>query len=280
MADPKVSLTHCNCIFFVGNEEPKAETCKLTSAVPLFTPLCTTSTPIPKATAPHKKTLWQTQQYPDDLTRQVFPILKADSGYKHKSETICWYTNGLYHKKKHDNEKLDYTFTLNHGSSNNCGTVKLSNGYMIPKLNCSNSSQTPSQQRDKTSNGVENVGQSSHSPTAFKPSNNFQRRLQLELVDVSTVMGNSNCTSASLKPSQMHMTQGSDEVPEFYPPDVIRRALDNHYSRGEITNQQYGRIFERANRRVQNGPTCSNEKKIVKLVADYVDAYSSQGNNS
>lgn len=57
---------------------------------------------------------------------------------------------------------------------------------------------------------------------------------------------------------------------------IIRRTLDKYFDRGELTNRQYKRILERANQKVQKGIDQSsymNEKRVVKLVGDYVKAY-------
>ena len=57
---------------------------------------------------------------------------------------------------------------------------------------------------------------------------------------------------------------------------IIKKTLDKYFDRGEITNRQYKRILERANQKVQKGIDQSsymNEKRVVKLVGDYVKAY-------
>lgn len=56
---------------------------------------------------------------------------------------------------------------------------------------------------------------------------------------------------------------------------VIRKALDAYFDQGKITNRQYKRILQRAGKKVQDGLMLSslNEKRVVKLVADYVEAY-------
>lgn len=58
---------------------------------------------------------------------------------------------------------------------------------------------------------------------------------------------------------------------------VIRKALDSYFDEGKITNRQYKRILERASRKVQDGLALGSldERRVVKLVADYVTAYRS-----
>ena len=73
-----------------------------------------------------------------------------------------------------------------------------------------------------------------------------------------------------------HSTEPSN-IMSADPKKIIRRALDYHFDNGEITNRQYKRILERASKKVIDGlsrQASMSEKRVTKLIADYVSAYS------
>ena len=100
--------------------------------------------------------------------------------------------------------------------------------------------------------------------------------LEKEQEDNLTADHNFSNSSGVQSPNN-HFEVTRTQTYNLTPKTIIRRALDVHFDRGEITNRKYMRILERANRKVEDGLARSsymNQQRVEKLVADYVDAYS------
>ena len=115
---------------------------------------------------------------------------------------------------------------------------------------------------------------------------NMTHNTNLDTLDTDAPSPAASCHQPSPKQSQSsprlrsgdhgdHTADATSAV-QIDPKIVIRRELDRYFDKGTITNRQYKRILERASRRVKESKMRSpviEEKRVMKLVFDYVQAY-------
>lgn len=168
-------------------------------------------------------------------------------------------------------------------------------GYKIPKLitTCISKEKTLKQDmimsEHKTTSFNSGVSSDTLPSDPLTLMSDHQPKTEMNLQDMSNNDAASPPDKSCLSPSGNSNSQfnktpivitKSSEESTSDPKGLVRRALDVHFDEGRITNRQYKRILERATRKVEEGLVRSsymNEKRVKKLVADFVKAYKCHG---